>query len=285
MGNGSTELIWAIARAYLAPGDQTVVLGPTYGEYAVAAAACGADVATLPVVPPRFEATGRPALESHPLLQQLAVLRPRMIWLCHPNNPTGVPFPISLLPRLTAAAPEAMIVVDEAYLSLSGAVASAQSRIVSGRVVVLRSLTKDAGLAGLRIGYALAAPPVADVVRRLVPPWSVSALAQAGALAALEDRAHLTRVNVAVAASREHLIAGLRQIDLPPYPSVANFVLVPVGDGAGVTRALLARDIAVRDCTSFGLPGCIRIGVRPVPDQDLLLAQLADVMAAGINRR
>jgi histidinol-phosphate/aromatic aminotransferase/cobyric acid decarboxylase-like protein len=95
----------------------------------------------------------------------------------------------------------------------------------------------------------------------------------------------MARVDAAVAASRDHLIAGLRLLDLPPYPSVTNFVLVPVGDGAGVTRALLARDIAVRDCASFGLPTCIRIGVRSIQDQTILLEQLGEVMTAGITQR
>jgi histidinol-phosphate aminotransferase len=278
VGNGSTELIWAIARAYLAPGDSAVVLGPTYGEYEVAAAACGANVTTLSVVPPHFGPKDRQELDVQALLGELARLRPKMIWLCHPNNPTGAPFPMAFLPQLTTAAHEALVVVDEAYLSLSSSVASALPRSTSGRVVVVRSLTKDAGLAGLRIGYAIAPPPVAATVRRVIPPWSVSALAQAGALAALADHAHMARVYRAVAASREHLVTGLHDLGLPPYPSVTNFVLVPVGNGTGVTQALLARDIAVRDCTSFGLPACIRIGVRPIPDQVLLLDQLRVVM-------
>ncbi len=278
VGNGSTELIWAIARAYLAPGDFAVVLGPTYGEYAVAAAACGAEVRTVPVVPPRFESGSPAILDLPPLLRHLEHIRPKTIWLCHPNNPTGAPFPIGLLPRISAAAPEALIVVDEAYLPFTAGAPSALPCIASGRVAVIRSLTKDAGLAGLRLGYALAAPAAADVVRRVLPPWSVSALAQAGALAALADVEHAQQVDAAVRASREHLRAGLQQLGLPCYPSVTNFVLVPVGNGAAVTGALLARGIAVRDCTSFGLPDCIRIGVRSIADQELLLSQLATVL-------
>ncbi len=279
VGNGSTELIWAVARAFLAPGDVAAVLGPTYGEYAVAAAACGAEVRTLPVVPPRFDTRSQAILDLPPLLDQLARLRPKTVWLCHPNNPTGAPFPIATLLRITAAAPEALVVVDEAYLPFAGGIPSALSRITSGRVVVVRSLTKDAGLAGLRIGYALAAPDVAGVVRRVIPPWSVNALAQAGALAALGDLDYAKRVDAAVRASRDHLVAGLRQLDLPCYPSATNFVLIPVGSGGTVTRALLARGSAVRDCTSFGLPDCIRIGVRSIADQELLLTQLAEVLA------
>jgi histidinol-phosphate aminotransferase len=283
VGNGSTELIWAIARAYLAPRDRAIVLGPTYGEYAVASAACGAEVQRWTAIAPAEEAEGgHPTFDAATLGARLGETRPGLVWLCHPNNPTGAPFPVDAVPVLAAAAPGALFVVDEAYLPLTDGLPSAQPLLTTGRVVVVRSLTKDAGLAGLRVGYALAAPAIVDAVRRVVPPWSVNALAQAAAVAALADRDYAGRVRAAVAASRAHLVGGLAQLGLRPYPSVANFVLVPVGDGRAVTQALLARGLAVRDCTSFSLPGCIRIGVRSMEDQSVLLAGLAEVIPGAV---
>lgn len=280
VGNGSTELIWALARAYLAPGRRAVVLGPTYGEYAVASAATGAEVQTWAVLGPAHMGRGRlPTSDQGPLAAHLARCRPALVWLCHPNNPTGAPFPVECLHELMAAAPDALFAVDEAYLPLADGLRSALPLVASGRVALLRSLTKDAGLAGLRVGYALTTPTIADVLRRVIPPWSVNALAQAAAIAALGDRAHARRVRAAVACSRADLTSRLTRLGLRPYPSVANFLLVPVGDGHAVARALLKRGLAVRDCTSFGLPDCIRIGVRVISEQRVLVDALREVLA------
>ncbi|MEA2641540.1 MAG: histidinol-phosphate aminotransferase [Chloroflexota bacterium] len=272
VGNGSTELIWALARAYLAVGHCALVIGPTYGEYAVASAATGATVVNGWIAPPgeRFDARG--------LVATLREVAPTLVWLCNPNNPTGAALPPGVVADVLAAAPDALVAIDEAYLSLAEDVASAIPQAANGRIVVLRSLTKDAGLAGLRVGYTVADPRIAEVLRRMLPPWSVSSVAQVAALAALEDGAHREQVLVAVAESRAHLETGLRRLELAPLPSVANFVLVAVGDGAAIASRLRERGIAVRDCASFGLPTCIRIGVRAIADQECLLAALGEVL-------
>lgn len=277
-GNGSTELIWALARAYLAPEDRALVLVPTYGEYEVASRATGATVASFPSLPlDRSPGGPLPLPDAAALAARLRGGSPRLVWLGHPNNPTGRPAPLAELRGVIEDLPEVLFVVDEAYLTLCETAPSAAPLISGGNVGVLRSLTKDLGLAGLRAGYLLAAPEIADVVRRVIPPWSVSSVAQAGAVAALADPEHLDRARTAVAASRAHLTSGLKRIGLHPYPSVANFVLVSVGS-PGIAERLLARGFAVRDCASFGLPDCIRIGVRSLPEQDLLLAALAEVL-------
>lgn len=289
VGNGATELIWAMARAYLAPGSRALVVGPTYGEYAVASAACGAEAVECRVAAPGAELDLRSlaaALADRRFPLPLGEgARPAVVWLAHPNNPTGAAFPVDALAPLVDAAPETLFVVDEAYLPLCEGVPSALSLIDGGQVVVLRSMTKDFALAGLRLGYALGAPEVIGAVRRVVPHWSVNSYAQAGGLAVLGDEAHLDRAKRAVAQSCEHLMAGLRRPGLSPYPTVANFVLVPLpappgrgGQGAEVARALLERQLAVRDCASFGLADCIRIGVRRMEDQERLLAALEVVL-------
>ncbi|MBM2809244.1 MAG: histidinol-phosphate aminotransferase family protein [Chloroflexi bacterium] len=270
-GNGSTEVIWAVARAYLKPGDVALVLGPTYGEYAVGSAACGAQVEMHAAAPPGE------TIEGDTIVDLVRQKRPRILWLCHPNNPTGAPFPMDIVARLVKASSETLIVVDEAYLTLCDGVPSALAlRLPS--IVVLRSLTKDAGLAGLRVGYAVAASDAAAAIRRVIPPWSVNSLAQAAALAALSDEEHQAESRRAVAAARQHLVRGLDDLGLDSYPSVANFVLLPIPDARRVTRELLSRGLAVRDCESFGLTDCIRIGVRPIPDQQALLDAMRQVL-------
>jgi histidinol-phosphate/aromatic aminotransferase/cobyric acid decarboxylase-like protein len=140
-------------------------------------------------------------------------------------------------------------------------------------------MTKDAGLAGVRIGALLAHPEIIDVVRRVVPPWSASSLAQAAGLVACQDSIHLERARRAVADSRQHLELGLRALGLDPLPSVANFVLVQVGGATTLTAGLLEHGCAVRDCTSFSLPDCIRIGVRSIANQDVLLDALKQLLS------
>jgi histidinol-phosphate aminotransferase len=238
----------------------------------VATRACGARVrhicATIAPFDPDIDAIG----------QELARTAPPVLWLCHPNNPTGRLFPIEALGPLIAASPQTLFVFDEAYIALSDGVQSALSLCDGGHVAVVRSMTKDFALAGLRLGYAIAAPTIVEAVRRVVPPWSVNTFAQAAGLAALSDTDHLERARVAVASSRAHLTAGLYALGLAPHASVANFVLVPVGDARATASGLLSRGFAVRDCSSFGLPDCIRIGVRAIAEQELLLSGLAELL-------
>jgi histidinol-phosphate aminotransferase len=272
VGNGSTELIWAIARAYIAPGARSVVLGPTYGEYEVAVRATGGEALCVPAWSAGLHAS------ADEMAAAIAEARPRLVWLCRPNNPTGVGVSLRVVMRLLEAADDALLVVDEAYLTLCPDLPSVLTLPHTVRLAVLRSMTKDAGLAGFRLGYLVADPEVAGTVERVVPPWSTSSVAQVAGMIALTDRGHLAAAQAAVAASRAHLVGGLVKLGLSPFPSEVNFVLVPVGDGASVARALLECGCAVRDCTSFGLPNCIRIGVRSVPDQELLLAALAKML-------
>jgi histidinol-phosphate aminotransferase len=278
-GNGSTELIWALARAYLAPGDRALVVSPTYGEYAVASHAAGASVDAYcsTRLEERAGGAGVPGVDLQALREAIRAGRPKIAWLCHPNNPTGRPFPIEGLPLLVAEQPGVLWVVDEAYLTFTDC-ESALALVASGAVVVLRSLTKDLGLAGLRLGYAVAPDHVAEVLRRVIPPWSVSGLAQAGGIAALADVEHFSRVRAAVMEARTHLIEGLHCIGLAPFPSVTNFFLVSVGAAAATQEALMRKGLAVRDCTSFGLADCIRIGVRPIGEQARLLDGLQEVL-------
>lgn len=277
-GNGSTEIIWAVARAFLAPGDVTLVVEPTYGEYAVACQAVGAQVQRVVLDLPS-PGTGGPRFKKvGAVTEAVQTLRPPVVWLCNPNNPTGALFPSQLLAELVQLASATLYVVDEAYLTLATEATSALSLAGTGQVLVIRSLTKDTALAGVRLGYGVADAAIASAVASMIPPWSVSSVAQAAGLAAMADPAHLARARVEVARSRSHLLAGLCRLGLNPYPTAANFVLVPVGDGAALTAQLLAEGIAVRDATSFGLPGCIRIGVRSIEDQERLLASLGKIL-------
>lgn len=275
VGNGSVELIWLLAAAYLRQGDGVLVVGPTFGEYARAAAIHGASVAQYRSAE---ESDFRPDLAE--VVAAVARLRPRLVFLCNPNNPSGVYLGRREVEAVLAACRNGLLVVDEAYMPFVERAESLLDLLDDG-AVLLRSLTKDYALAGLRLGYALAAPEVVRALEKVRPPWSVNAAAQAAGLAALADREHLARARREVAAARSYLAHELPRLGLRAIPSAANFLLVRVGDAAALRAALLARGCCVRDCTSFGLPEYIRIGLRTVPECGCLVAAMREVLNGG----
>ncbi|MDO8530772.1 MAG: histidinol-phosphate transaminase [Dehalococcoidia bacterium] len=276
-GNGATELIHLIPRA-LAPqgGEYAVVLGPTFGEYDVACRLAG-----LNVVEVRATREKGFQWDMDEVCHVLAEEAPVLLFLCNPNNPTGVYLDRRAVLRLLDAAPDATLVLDEAYAPFVAAPWASSDLTASGRVVVLRSMTKDGALAGLRLGYALAQEDVAQRLRIFQPSWSVNAAAQAAGLAALADADHLTRARAEVRRAVAYLREALSEMGLYVAPSLANFVLVEVGDAPAMRLALLRRGLCVRDCTSFGLPSFIRIGARRLPDCERLMAALPDALGRG----
>ncbi len=288
VGNGSAELIWLVALAYLRPGDGVLVLGPAFGEYERAARIMGAPVTVQAAHaadgfrPPVTEAIGH--IERH---------RPRVIFLCNPNNPTGTYLGRHAVEELLAACRHSLLVVDEAYLPFLEEPDSLLDLLGPGNLLLLRSMTKDGALAGLRLGYAVAASPVVSALTAVRPPWSANAAALAVGLASWGDTDHLARSRRAVSRAREYLFQQLTGMGLRVYPSVANFLLVDVSTGrlpgpwdgqspaARWRSALLRRGCCVRDCSSFGLPDCIRIGIRVLPDCEVLVAAMREMMADG----
>jgi histidinol-phosphate aminotransferase len=271
-GNGASELIWLTALAFIRPNDRVLVLGPTFGEYARAAAIMGARVTTCPA---RKETGFIP--DAVEIAACLASLRPRIVFLCNPNNPTGAFLSLALIGLWARQHPETLFVVDEAYLPFA---ATPNETFVCARdnILVLRSLTKDFALAGLRLGCAVGAVRLIAALRNVQPPWSVNALAQAAGVAAIRDLAHQRDSLENLARSKQELVAGLTELGLPPVPSACHFFLVHVGDGAAFRLALLRRVVLVRDCASFGLPEYVRIAARRPEENERLLATIREVI-------
>ena len=267
LGNGSSELLWLLALATLRPGDTVAVQGPTFGEYARCARVFGAHVVV----------TGAGTDD----------ITARLLFVCNPNNPTGAYLDGDEVTHLVSANPQRLVIVDEAYRPFVDVPWPSETLLEYDNVVLLRSLTKDHGLPGLRLGYLLAAPEVARAVTAARPPWSVNAGALRAGLAALdpEAQAHLARARAVVQESRALLTAGFTALGYRVWPAAANFVLVEVGDGAAFRQALLPHGLVVRDCASFGLPGCIRVACR-LPAQCLrLLETVATMPVTGIGHR
>lgn len=276
-GNGSVDLLYQLAVAHLRPGDPVLVAEPTFGEYAAAAALMGARVERLRAAP-----AGGFAHDPDALAEAARRLRPRVLFLCNPNNPTGACLPTAALARLLDACPDTLVLLDEAFAGFLPAPWPGRPLLGRPNLAILRSLTKDYALTGLRAGYLLGPPDLVAAVAKAQPPWSVNALAQAAAAAALQDQQHLRGSLAALAAARAGLAQELARRGLAPLPSPLHFFLVEVGRADQWRQGLLERGALVRDCASFGLPAHIRISARR-PEENLRLLRAIDGLRPAIG--
>jgi histidinol-phosphate aminotransferase len=279
-GNGTAELIWTIARTYLRPGLKAAILGPTFGEYRVACLAAGATVVEF-----QAQAAAYFQLDMLASSDWIRRERPSLVWLCNPNNPSGAwldHYSIHLIAE-TCQRVGAIVVVDEAYWHFvfppeSYSTVELLDTSKNFQILVLRSLTKDFALAGLRLGYAIAPPDVAELLQAQVPAWNVNGIAQAAGIAALTDRIHLKTTLETLALERQAFFCALQDRGLKIVPSRTHFCLIEVGDAHQVRQELLMRKMLVRDCTSFGLPQFIRVATHPRSEWQHLLLALQEIV-------
>ncbi|MCS7219856.1 MAG: histidinol-phosphate transaminase [Anaerolineae bacterium] len=291
VGAGATGLIWALALAWLQPGDTTFIVGPTFSEYAVASRLVQAEIEEWRGLWPvtmeyRFSSAAnehdepkrRQSAAIQELAQAIAAARPRLVWLCNPNNPTGTYLTAGEIAALLPAATNALWVLDEAYRPFVIEPWPSVLLLGSGHVVLLRSLTKEWALPGVRLGYLLAPPDVVARVAASQPPWSVSAAAIACGLAALRDPDHVARTTAILRAEAVRLADRLRAQGWRVLPSATHFMLIEVGDAAAVRAALLREHhIQVRNCTSFGLPAFIRVAARRPEENERLIEAMSGI--------
>ncbi len=271
-GSGSTELIRLIAAAYFEPGDSVVIPQPTYGEYEIACQLADAKIIKQPVLKePDFK------LNISGLVKLLHKHQPKAVFLCNPNNPTGQYISRDEVEQIMSSAPESLIVLDEAYIAFTENAWASADLINHGNTVILRSMTKDYALAGLRLGYAIATEPIISVLNRVRPPWNVNSVAQKAGIAALNAAKYLEECNSKTQAAKEFLIEELVHLGLSPLPSQTNFFMVRVGNAAAFRQALLKNGLLVRDCTSFGLPQYIRLAPRALTDCRKLIEAIKDM--------
>ena len=264
-GNGAAELIWLIARTLIRPGDTILIAAPTFAEYERAARACAANVIHVGASPPHFQ------VDVEEVIAQIETTQPRLVFLCNPNNPTGFHLADSAVQRIAAAKANHLLILDESYRAF--VTLSPFGKPPTENTIVLRSMTKDFALAGLRLGYALAQPKWINAMRSYQPPWSVNGAAQAVGLVALSDldyvRHTLERTQHSAATLRESLIA----LNADVVKSSTHFCLVNVSDGGARRRQLMHNGCLVRDCASFGLLSYIRLSTR-LPEQNQKLVDV-----------
>lgn len=277
VGNGSTELIHLLAQSCLGGKDgDGLVFAPTFGEYE---AACRLWAGAPFKIRLDMDGLGE-SLSA--VASAIAGMRPSLVFLCNPNNPTGSYMGGSEVAELAGAVGDSgLLVLDEAYVSFVEERWDSTHLLDTGNVAILRSMTKDYALTGLRLGYMLASAETIERVRRFQYSWSVNALAQAAGIAALDDPEHVARGREAARIGREYLRDAMRTLGLEVAPSVANFLLIRVGRAAETRLALLKRhSICVRDCASFGLSEHIRVGVRTMDCNRRLVEALGQVLAS-----
>ena len=276
IGNGSTELIHLVARAFLKPEERAFTFSPTFGEYAAAAEAQGAQVLHA-WAPEKAGFTW----DIQTAVDDIRRTTPAIIFLCNPNNPTGVMLGHNDVVAIARAARPGLLLIDEAYASLAESSWDTAPLLAEENIVLLHSMTKDFGLAGARLGYMLASPGIISRARRWQYSWSVSAIAQAAGIAALLCPGHVEASRKVVAEGKQLLRQELPKLGLYPLPSEANFLLIKVGNVVAVRLELLKRGLLVRDCASFGLPEHIRISARRPGECERLVATLKEVLALG----
>jgi histidinol-phosphate aminotransferase len=251
-----------------------VIVEPSFEVYDICAQALAADVVRIDPEPDfRF-----------PLDAIVARITPhtRVIYLTDPNNPTGIGIPAGAVERIAAAAPHALVLVDEAYSDFSGRTLIGPLLDRYRNLIIGRTFAKAHGLAALRVGALVAHPDTLDALRRVQLPFSVNISAVTALSAALDDTAYLDWYVAQSAASKEAVYAFCRRHRLTFWPSEANFVLVRVGADAGtIVAALRQRQILVRDrSASPGCAGCIRLTAGVVDHTNMALSALEELLAS-----
>ncbi|MBI5937162.1 MAG: histidinol-phosphate transaminase [Betaproteobacteria bacterium] len=273
LGNGSNDVLELAARALLTPDGSAVYAQHAFAVYPLVTQACGAA---------GIEAKAKNY--GHDLNAMLAAIRPdtRIVFIANPNNPTGTLLAADELHGfLEQVSPEVLVVLDEAYVEFL----PEEQRTPSvdwlkefPNLLISRTFSKAYGLAGLRVGFALARPEVADLLNRVRQPFNVNSLALKAAAAALDDHAFLAESKRVNDAGMAQFIEGFKRLGLDYIPSWGNFVAVKVGEAGRVFQGLLKKGVIVRPVANYGMPEYLRISIGLSEQNARCLAALHEVL-------
>ncbi|ENO77700.1 histidinol-phosphate transaminase [Thauera sp. 63] len=269
IGNGSNDILEIASLAFLGPGRSAVYAQHAFAVYPLATQARGARGIEVPAK--HF---------GHDLDAMAAAIAPdtRIVFIANPNNPTGTFIPGSEIEAFLAKVPQdVLVVLDEAYTEYL----SAEQRYDAiawverfPNLLVSRTFSKAYGLAGLRVGYAIAHPEVADLMNRVRQPFNVSSVALAAAEAALADDEFLAQSAELNRRGMVQLTEAFGALGLEWIPSAGNFVTFKVGDAAGVNRALLQQGVIVRPIAGYGMPHWLRVSIGLPEENERFIAAL-----------
>jgi histidinol-phosphate aminotransferase len=281
LGNGGDEIIDLAVRTFVAPGEGAILCPPAFGMYAASTLAHRGRVLSVP----RRDDWSVDVERIEALVAMEGDIQPKLLFLTTPGNPDGLPISLNIVRRLLAL--PLAVVADEAYVEFGGE--SAVPLLEEHpNLIVLRTFSKWAGMAGLRLGYALTSPAIASAMARLRPPYNVNAAAVVAALATFDDMGHVRATIGRIIAERGRLRSALAGIPgVHPLPSQANFILCRLDgrSGRGAAGALAARSILVRSFSDPALFDAIRISVGR-PDQNAaLVTALQSILNPGSQPR
>ena len=273
LGNGSNDVLDIVARAFLQPGCSAVYSQYAFAVYPLVIQAAGAEGICVPAID-----------YGHDLPAMLAAIRSdtRMVFIANPNNPTGTLLSrASLLDFMRQVPPQVIVVLDEAYCEYLPA--ELQPDTLNwlsqfANLVVTRTFSKAYGLAGLRVGYAMAHADVADLMNRIRQPFNVNTLGLVAAAAALDDKAFIERSYAANRLGMQQMTQGLQLLGLEFIPSFGNFVTFRIGNATAMYRRLLEKGVIVRPIGAYGLPEHLRVSVGLASENHQFLQALESAM-------
>ncbi|MDP6398434.1 MAG: histidinol-phosphate transaminase [Arenicellales bacterium] len=257
LGNGSNDVLDLIARAFVDPGQEVVVSEHAFAVYLLAAKSVNARLVTVPA---------REFGHDLDSMAKAVTDRTRVVFMANPNNPTGTHLGFEAVERFLLAMPPSVItVLDEAYFEYVNEADYPDGTVLLSRfpkLVITRTFSKAYGLAGLRVGYAIASEAITEVLNRVRHPFNVNSLALAAAEAALADDDFVSDSVLENRKGLEQLGSGFARLGLGWIPSVANFICVHVGPhAAGIYQSMLQQGVIVRPVANYGLPEHLRITV------------------------
>jgi histidinol-phosphate aminotransferase len=279
LGNGSNELIELLARTFVRHGEEVVMPHPSFIVYPSIVQAVGGTRVVVTLKDYRIDL---------PKMRRAITTLTKMVFVANPNNPTGTIVTAPEVEKFLDKVPEHVIVVfDEAYCDFAAGpdFPDTLAHLRHGkRVVILRTFSKMASLAGLRIGYAIADPDCIALVNRIRQPFNVNTLAQVAALAALRDETHVQRTVDAVREGVRSVSSALDALGVRYVPTRANFILAEFNDAPRVHDELLKLGVIVRPMASFGLERALRITVGTPEENARLIGALRTVLGKGTAR-
>jgi histidinol-phosphate aminotransferase len=272
-GNGSDELIVMAVRAFVGEGDEVVIAKPSFLIYEIVARVAGANVQAVPLKDFRYDLDGMKAAVTG---------KTKVVFLGNPDNPSGMYLTgRQVYDFLKGLRRYILVFFDEAYFEYVEAqdyVDTIKFLKSHKNVIVARTFSKMYGLAGLRIGYGVAAAPLIGLLNRVREPFNVNSLAQAAAVAALKDQAYYRGLAAKTDAQRQFLYGHFKRLGLEFIQSYTNFILIKVGDAAGAAKKLLNKGVIVRDMSHWGLKKYIRVTIGTEPENRRFIQVLKDIV-------
>lgn len=274
LGNGSNDMLELAARAFLTVGDKAVYSDHAFAVYPLATQAVGAVGVSVPAI--------NYGHDLKAMLNAAIEHKAKLVFVANPNNPTGTFLPADALLEFMRALPaNILVVLDEAYneyLPQENRYDSVAWLKEFSNLIISRTFSKAYGLAGLRVGYAFADAQVADMMNRVRQPFNVNSVAQAAAVAALQDEDFVRQTNELNRRGMEQISAGLRKLGLEYIPSYGNFIAFKIGDGMKMYRRLLELGVIVRPVAGYAMPEYLRVSIGTASENEKFLSVLAQAL-------